>query len=396
MPAPPSRAPIRTILPSLHLGIYPPGRSNTITDVPGVLVSTQSIQLPASDSHDIVNTGVTAILPRKEWFNRACHAGIHRFNGSGELTGSHWLKETGLLNSPIVLTNSWSVGEAYTGVYKWCAKHYRDLKSGLAEFFILPVVGETYDGMFSDIAAMKVTPDHVVKGIDSASSEPVKQGNTGGGTGNACSGFKGGTGSASRVVESLKPVEGKANEEWEETTFTVGALAQVNFGQKRCLRIGGVPVGRVFQEQDEVEASLSVRKDPQRGEKPNSGSIIVVIATDAPLLPNQLERLAQRATVGVARTGGWGSNTSGDIFLAFSTANEIDTNAERSWKPKAGLRLDAVDDKSIEALLESAADVTEECIYNALTCAETITGPQGFCWDAIDLERLRRIMNRFS
>ena len=390
MPATP-RVPIRTLLPSLYLGPYTPGPTNTLTDVPGVLVSTQSLHEPASATHKEINTGVTTILPRRNWFHSSCHAGIHAFNGSGELTGSHWLRETGLLNSPVVITNSFSVGAAYTGVYEYAIQHYRNPETRLADWFLLPVVGETYDGFMSDIAAMRVTSGHVVQGIESASADAVAQGNTGGGTGNLCSGFKGGTGSASRVLDGLRVADEK-NAELRERKYTIAALSQCNFGKQRCLRIGGAPVGKIFLEEDEASAKGG---DGENDPGPNAGSVIIVIATDAPLLPNQLERLAQRATAGIARVGGWGSNLSGDIFLAFSTAAEIPRSMEQTWTPRVAQRIEVVDDTSINALFEASVDVVEESVYNALCMAETIHGPDGATAEAIDLERLQTTMKRY-
>lgn len=173
---------IRELLPGLFLGRYEPGPLNSITDVPGVLVHTESVILPKTSSHHEVNTGVTTILPRRDWFTNGCYAGYFSFNGSGEMTGSHWLNETGLLNSPIIITNSFGVGACYDGVYKYAIREYKD-KNGLCQWFLLPVIAETCDLFMNDIGAMKVTPDHVVRGIERASADAVPEGNTGGGTG---------------------------------------------------------------------------------------------------------------------------------------------------------------------------------------------------------------------
>ena len=389
------RAPIRHVLPKLKLGPYAPGPSNTITDVPGVLVSTQSIHKPANDKHKQVNTGVTVILPRRDWFNRACYAGYHRFNGSGEMTGTHWLAETGQLASPIVITNSFAIGPCYSGIYEYAIKHYANPKTGLADWFLLPVVAETYDGIMSDIATMAVQPSLAMQGIETASSKPVQQGNTGGGTGMLCSGFKGGTGSASRVLDSFRKVS-PGSEDLVETSYTIAALAQCNFGKQRCLRIGGVPVGQIFLDKGFGYSATAPTKRSAKEVDPEAqgGSIIVVIATDAPLLPIQLQRLAQRATVGVSRVGGWGSNTSGDIFIAFSTAVDVPRGSEHSWKPRASLTIEPVDNMSIDSLLEATADVTEESIYNALTCAHTMVGPEDFKAEGIDLDQLKSVMDK--
>ena len=372
------RARVRSVLPKLFLGYHPPGPKNSLTDVPGVLVSTQSIREPKSTIHHEINTGVTTILPRENWFHSACYAGIFSFNGSGEMTGTHWLNETGLLQSPIIITNSFAVGSCYTGVYQYAIREYAE-ENGLADWFLLPVIAETFDGYLSDIAAMPVKPEHVVKGIETATDAAVEEGCTGGGTGMVLAWFKGGTGSASRVLEGL--AYGK------KTQYTVAALVQANYGAKRDVRIGGVPVGRIFMEQDE---------EVER-EKTKDGSIIIILATDAPLHPIQLQRMAKRATVGLARCGGWGSNSSGDIFLAFSTASEIDPNRNVTSKliPKIEQSVDVVKDETINGLFECAADAVEEAIYNALCMAEDTIGPLGRDVKAMDLDRLKSVMEKY-
>jgi D-aminopeptidase len=214
-----NRGRIRDILPNLIIGRYPTGPLNSLTDVPGVLVHTESVR---RTSPTIVNTGVTTILPRKDWFDYGCHAAMFKFNGSGEMTGSHWIEETGLLNSPIMITNSFAVGPCYSGIYEYTVAHHKG-KDGLVDWFLLPVVAETYDGFMSDIGAMAVKSEVTVRGIEQASSARVKEGNTGGGTGMMCQGFKGGTGSSSRVISGKRK-----NEQGEETdvSYTVAALVQ--------------------------------------------------------------------------------------------------------------------------------------------------------------------------
>lgn len=234
---------IRQLIPSLHLGRHATGPCNSITDVPGVLVSTQSIRLgvdlDATPPHREVNTGVTVILPRADWFHNASYAGYFRFNGSGEMTGSHWLDETGLLNSPIILTNSFAVGAAYSGVYEYSVPRYRNAETGAVDWFLLPVIAETWDGYCNDLGAMSVTSKHVVQGIEAAveiGTAAVEEGCTGGGTGMCCMGFKSGTGNASRVVRGTV-ARGEASDGSVE--YTVGVLSQVNFGARRDLRFGG-------------------------------------------------------------------------------------------------------------------------------------------------------------
>jgi D-aminopeptidase len=384
---PPPRARIRSVLPNLFLGHHPPGPKNSLTDVPGVLVNTHSIRKPKTLSpdskvlHHEINTGVTTILPRKDWFPHACYAGIFSFNGSGEMTGSHWLNETGLLSSPIVITNSFAVGACYSGIYEYAIRQYAD-ENGLADWFLLPVVAETFDGYLSDIAAMPVMPGDVVKGIEMASDQAVREGCTGGGTGMVLAGFKGGTGSASRVIEGVA--------HGEPIKYTVAALVQANYGAKRDVRIGSVPVGRIFMEQD------GEKEEQDKGKK-KDGSIIIILATDAPLHPLQLQRLAKRATVGLARVGGWGSNSSGDIFCAFSTAERIDVRSEPSSKfaPKVEQSVDVVRDETINGIFECAADAVEEAIYNVLCMAEDTKGPLGREMKAMDLDRLKSVMEKY-
>ncbi|KAF4869754.1 hypothetical protein K4K54_007448 [Colletotrichum sp. SAR 10_86] len=378
------RGRIRDILPNLHLGTWPAGPKNSITDIPGILASTQEIH-----TDEGVNTGVTVILPHKDWFKDACYAGVFRFNGSGELTGSHWIEETGLLASPIVLTNSFSVGDCYRGIYEYSIKNYSNEK-GEVEWFLLPVVGETFDGHLNDISKLAVKPSDVINGIETATDAPVREGNTGGGTGMICHYFKGGTGSSSRVVEGF---DGEGNKK----NYTVAALVQANYGKAAHLRIGGFPVGRIL-EKEKADSFVEVAKHKDK----KDGSIIVIIATDAPLTPIQCQRLAKRATVGLSRVGGYGHNPSGDIFLAFSTGNHIPVQTismERRevdpWKAKA-LKIESIDDTSINGLFEAAADATEESIYNVLCSAETMTGFCGRTIEALPLDRLREIMKKYD
>lgn len=221
------------------------------------------------------------------------------------MTGVHWLDETGLLNSPIIITNSFAVGAAYTGVYEYCIPKHRNSK-GVCDWFLLPVIAETFDGIMSDIGALAVKPEHVVHGIEQASSGPVEEGNTGGGTGMLCQGFKGGTGSSSRLIEGLELDEHTGRK--KPVTYTLGTLVQCNYGRQRDFRIGGVPIGRLLIEEDGKEVQsmgMSGNVDPRTPTSQKDGSIIIVIATSAPLHPVQLQRLAKRATVGLARVGGW-------------------------------------------------------------------------------------------
>ncbi|GAP88417.1 putative peptidase family t4 protein [Rosellinia necatrix] len=386
---------IRELLPNIHLGDWAPGSLNSITDVPGVLVHTQEI---VADNGN-VNTGVTSILPRADWFHNACYAGLFTFNGSGEMTGSHWINETGLLHTPIILTNSFAVGAAYQGIYEYAIKTQGTTK-GQVDWFLLPIVGETFDGYLNDLSQFPITPAHIVKGLESVSSERVREGSVGGGTGMICHYFKGGTGSSSRVVPGF-------DTKGEPKNYTVGALVQANYGKKPNFRIAGVPIGRILAQEEAKAAEQDAEKkraleDLEREKDRKDGSIIVILATDAPLHPTQLQRLAKRATVGLARVGGQGHNPSGDIFLAFSTGNRIQVQSismERRdvdpWKPTP-FTADVVDDASINGLFEAAAEATEEAIYNAVCMAETMTGNLGHKIEALPLERVREIMEKYT
>ncbi|EHK18591.1 uncharacterized protein TRIVIDRAFT_216711 [Trichoderma virens Gv29-8] len=387
--SPSARVRLRDLIPGLKVGAWPTGAKNGITDVTGVLVHTESIH----STDGSVNTGLTTILPRKEWFNKACYAGIFRYNGSGELTGSHWIEETGLLHSPIVLTNSFAVGNCYTGIYQYAIEKYSSA-DGAVDWFLLPVVGETYDGYLNDLTKFAVTPQHVVNGINAASADPVPEGNTGGGTGMLCQGFKGGTGTSSRVVPGF---DGQGNDK----SYTVAALVQANYGRMHHLHITGVPVGRILAAQAEKSKEAAKAKAEYDAAKDKrDGSIIIILATDAPLSPIQLQRLAKRASGGLSRVGGYGHNSSGDIFLAFSTANEIPVQTvgsnHRTVDPfKANpLATETIDDSTINALLEAAADSTEEAIYNTLCMAESLTGHKGYHMDALPLDKVKSILEK--
>ncbi|USP72746.1 peptidase family T4 protein [Curvularia clavata] len=389
---------VRELLPNVYLGRHKTGAKNSITDVSGVLVSTQSIhsssKYPSAGGN--INTGVTTILPRKDWFNKACFSGLFRFNGSGEMTGSHWIEETGLLFSPIVITGSFGVGNAYNGIYEYAIREFME-KDGKVNWFLLPVVAETYDGFMHDVTKFAVMPQHVIDGIDTANSNPVPEGNTGGGTGMLCHWFKGGTGSSSRIVP------GHNNK-----TYTIGALVQANYGKMMDFKIAGAPVGRIIYEEQkrrveanphdsELLAQASMLFKIKEAKERKDGSIIVVIATDAPLHPTQLQRIAKRATVGLSRVGGWGANPSGDIFLAFSTANEIDVQTATASKDpfvaeEIGVRM--VNDHTINSLFEAAADCVEESILNAVCMAETMEG-NGRKVEALPLDKVKEIMEKY-
>ncbi len=338
-------------------GTLPTGAWNAITDVAGVRAGFSTL---VRDQPSVVRTGVTAIWPRDGIWTDAVFAGTHSFNGNGEMTGLPWIAEQGLVGAPICITNTYSVGVVRDAV---CALAVRE---GAPQAFHLPVVAETYDGWLSDCASFAVTAEHAFAALDSAVSGPVAEGNVGGGTGMICHEFKGGTGTASRVVRA-------AGE-----TFTVGALVQANYGARELLRVDGVPVGREIG-RDVVPSA--------RAELVEAGSIIVVLATDAPLLPIQCQRLARRATVGLAWVGGIGANGSGDIFLAFATGNHV-----RHDDAITTVRMVSPD--AMTPLFQAAAEATEEAILNALTGAETMTGLHGRTAHALPLEQLVDVVGR--
>ncbi|GAB4578197.1 MAG: P1 family peptidase [Anaerolineales bacterium] len=349
------------------IGHLPPGPLNAITDVPGVWVGQTTL---IYDTPRVARTGVTLILPREgRIWREPAFAAYHSYNGCGEMTGMHWVAESGMLTTPIAITNTGQVGTVHEalGVYA--------VERGLTEEFELPVVAETYDGWLNDMAARHVTREHVFQALETARSGPVEEGCVGGGTGMICHEFKGGIGTASRLVDIPA---GK---------YTVGVLVQANYGARRDLRLDGVPVGEeISLEQipsgwDEV-APLTV--------EPGKGSIIVIVATDAPLLPFQCKRLAQRATTGLARTGGFGSNGSGDIFLAFATGNRFDPGMIQK------VSLEMLTNGMMNPFFLATAEAVEEAIWNALIAAETTTGYKGRKAIAIPHAEVQRIWRKYG
>jgi D-aminopeptidase len=392
--AAPPRGRARDVLPGLHLGSWPTGPKNGITDVPGVLGHTTTIR----ERDGEVNTGVTVILPRAEWFSKACHAGIFRLNGAGEMTGAHWLQETGLLHSPIVITNTFGVGVCHDGINRYSIQKYGQGENGV-DWFQLPVVAETFDGHLNNVGYPSVTAEHVIRALDHATADPIAEGNAGGGTGMVCHRFKGGNGTSSRVV----PAEGPHAP--ASQSYTVAAFVQANYGYMHQLHIDGVPVGRILSKrlgarQTPEAAAQMAGLDAARARK--DGSIIIILATDAPLHPLQLQRVARRAAVGLARVGGYGHNSSGDIFLAFSTAHELpvqtvgDQHKDVDPYRARALELAAVDDTTMNAIIEAAADAAEEAIYNALCMAETMTGHRGHTVEALPLDEVRDIISKYK
>jgi D-aminopeptidase len=304
---------------------------------------------------------VTVVIPAENIQHDPIFAGSHVLNGCGEMTGLAWIGESGLLSSVIATTNTFGVGAVHEALI-----HY-GMTPGL------PVVAETWDGWLSDIQGMHVRGEHVKAALDAAASGPVAEGCIGGGTGMICHGFKGGIGTSSRVLSA------------EQGGWTVGALVQANHGQRERLSVDGVAVGRAIP--------VSEIPDPYASfwATLTGSSIIVVLATDAPLLPHQCNRLAQRATLGVARVGGLGENTSGDIFLAFSTGNRGMYANPRNTSP---VQVRMLPDNTINPLFEAAADATEEAILNALCMATTMTGVDRRVAYALPLDRLKQLLNR--
>ena len=349
-----------------------PGAMNAITDVDGVTVGHTTII--SGDGELVVGTGpvrtgVTAILPRGKTYDPV-FAGWSTLNGNGEMTGTTWVEESGFLEGPILITNTHSVGVARDAVIEWQYKN--DLFDPLPDdpdvFWALPVVAETYDGDLNDINGFHVTKEHVFQALESAASGPVTEGGVGGGTGMICHAFKGGIGTASRTLE----IVGR--------DYTVGVLVQANYGVRDALTIAGVPVGR------EITDLMPVFRGPDA----STGSIIVVVATDAPLLPHQLKRVARRVPIGIARVGGYGSDSSGDIFIAFSTANPGAANREK-LQQVATLPNDA-----LSAMFRATAEATEEAIVNALIAGRTMTGINGNTVYSLPNDRLVEILGRYN
>jgi D-aminopeptidase len=355
-----------------HLGIvigqHPTGVDNAITDVAGVRVGHVTLDETGPPA---VHTGVTVVVPHRDIWTEPVFAGAHRLNGSGELTGLEWIRESGELTTAIGLTNTHSVGAVRDALVDAQVS-----ARGEGIYWSLPVVGETYDGLLNDINGHHVRAEHVHDALASARGGPVAEGNVGGGAGMICHGFKGGIGTASRVTETA--TGGR---------YTVGVLVQANHGRRERLRVNGIPVGELIG-----PGEVPLPESPARYE-PGSGSIIVIVATDAPLLPHQCTRLAQRAALGVARMGGTGEQYSGDLMLAFATGNrgippyawDEDPHAER---PEIPLKM--VAPQLMTRLFDLTIEATEEAIVNALVVATTLTGRNGMTVHAIDHSLLRQ------
>lgn len=366
-----SAAPIR----ARELGVPFDGKTgalNAITDVAGVEVGHQTIirgEGKLNVGQGPVRTGVTAILPRGKTYDPV-FAGWYSLNGNGEMTGTTWVEESGFLEGPVMITNTHSVGVVRDAVIQWQYKNqfFKPLPGAPNVFWALPVVAETYDGVLNDINGHHVTREDTFKALDATKSGPVAEGSVGGGTGMICHAFKCGIGTASRVVST------------PSGEFTVGVLLQANYGTRSTLTVAGVPMGK--------EIPDLMPGDPAAAE--GNGSIIVVVATDAPLMPHQLKRLARRVPMGIARMGGYGSNGSGDIFIAFSTANE--SAADREAKQN----LDMLPNDQMSGLFLATMQATEEAITNALVAGRTMRGVNDFPVYGIPHDRLKAALRKYN
>jgi D-aminopeptidase len=367
----------------IAIGRGRPGPANAITDVPGVLVGQTTLiegDGPLVTGQGPIRTGVTLIVPRgADSAREPVFAGCHRLNGNGELTGLEWVRESGMLTTPIAITNTHSVGVVRDALVAASVDADRIDESEWS----LPVVGETYDGLLNDMNGFHVRAEHVRSALDSATAGPVAEGGVGGGTGSVCHEFKGGIGTASRVLPA------------ERGGHAVGVLVQANYGKRDWLRVDGVPVGTEIGTA-EVPSPYDDPRRRGRTVPPGSGSIIVVIATDAPLLPHQCERLAQRAGLGIARAGGTGGHTSGDLFIAFATGNRLPTETDDEAPRTLAYDVRAVGDGVIDALFDGVIEATEESIINALVAATTTVGRDGITAHALPHDRLLEVMARYG
>jgi L-aminopeptidase/D-esterase-like protein len=349
-----------------------PGPLNAITDVAGVEVGYATIirgegKLVAGKGP--VRTGVTAIIPRgHDSLNDPVYAGMFSLNGNGEMTGTHWIEESGFLEGPVVITNTHSVGIARDAVIAWRIKHGASDASGY--WWSLPLVAETWDGWLNDTNGFHVKPEDVFHALDSAHSGAIEEGSVGGGTGMICYEFKGGSGTASRKIDI------KVGKDKPSQSYIVGVFVQANFGRRALLTIAGVPVGK------EIPGTVY-------GE--DTGSCIAVVGTDAPLLPDQLQRLARRVSLGLARTGTISGNGSGDLFIAFSTANR------NSWAPdQVTHSVQTIPNDLMDPIFTGVVEATEEAVVNALVDNQTMTGAGNHRVEALPHDRLREVLKKYN
>ena len=349
-----------------------PGPLNSITDIKGIEVGHTTL-ISGEGKLQVgvgpIRTGVTAILPRgKQSANDPVFAGWFSLNGNGEMTGTTWVEESGFLEGPIMITNTHSVGVVRDAVIAWRVKQGRPDPSGY--WWSLPMVAETYDGYLNDVNGFHVKPEHAFQALEGAKTGVIPEGNVGGGTGMVCYGFKGGIGTASRKLDQ------------NSGGYTVGVLVQANFGRRNQLRIAGVPVGTEITEGRLSSLDGSPRDDV--------GSVIIVVATDAPLVAHQLKRLARRAALGVARTGSTSGDGSGDIFVAFSTANP------EAAKTTGTVQLTMLPNDRMNPLFEATVQATEEAIVNALAAAETMTGVDNHKVISLPHDRLKQVLKKYN
>lgn len=359
-----------------------PGHWNAITDVKGVEVGHTTIIKGDGQLHKgqgPVRTGVTAILPGGKKFTPV-FANWHTLNGNGDMTGTHWVTESGFLETPIMITNTGSVGVVRDATLAWMDEHHYYNADEDSIWYAYPLVAETYDGVLNDINGFHVQKEDAWKALDSAKTGPVTEGNVGGGTGMICLGFKGGIGTSSRVIDA------------KLGGYTVGVLVQTNFGTRIQLTIAGVPVGKELLDtlQGKFNGVTSVAKNDVPVTEEDRGSIIVIVATDAPLLPHQLKRIAQRVALGIARVGGIGGNGSGDIFLAFSTANK------NAFSRTDEQQVTLYPNDKINALFTATAEATEEAIINALVAAKTMTGINGNTIPALPHDAVVQLLKKYG
>ena len=349
-----------------------PGPLNAITDIDGVLVGHTT--LISGDGKLVVGkgpvrTGVTAVLPRgAASMQRFSFAGWYSQNGNGEMTGTTWVEESGFLEGPVMITNTHSVGVVRDAVVAWRVAH--GAADATDSWWSLPVVAETWDGWLNDINGFHVKPEHVFHALDTAHAGPVEEGAVGGGTGMVCNGFKGGIGTSSRRLTD------------KDGGYLVGVLVQCNYGRRQNLRIAGIPVGREIESEDPYASVPSAITE--------YGSIIVVVATNAPLMPHQLKRIARRVSLGIGRTGSIAGNGSGDIFIAFSTANPGASDVDHV------VDLKMVPNDKLDPLFAATVEATEEAIVNAMVAATDMTGINGHHVRALPHDQLRAVLAKYN
>ena len=362
-----------------------PGPLNAITDVKGLEVGHTTL-ISGEGKREVgvgpVRTGVTVVLPRGKENSKAIYGGFFDLNGNGEMTGLSYLQDFGVVYGPIGISNTNAIGQVYSGIQQWTSKKYGDA--------LWPVVAETYDGGLNDIEGFHIKPEHAMQAIDGAAAGAVAEGNVGGGTGMRCFGFKGGIGTSSRVVEV------------QDKSYTVGVLVQCNTGLRSVLRIAGAPVGEELAKNwlpcYAKDVAGSEEKKPKcaadglgGNPPPDEGSIIIVVATDAPLLPSQLNRVAKRASLGLGRLGSFSGNSSGDLIVAVSTAegaNDVSDEEVAAFKQVSTGNLDPIFQATVEA--------TEESIVNALVASETMTGGNGYRLFGLPHDELKTILKKYS